>query len=212
MNKQVLPWFQIAIVSLFLLFGLGVGSVLAPRPVTGQSWLFLTLLGTGMALIGFSLLLGTLAKFFKRFQPILHFRKQLGVTGFAYLVILTLVMIPVVVANPLWTEVYRSVGITWLVALLLFFGCTYISRASMIKQLGANRWRFLLRTLSYAGFALVLVALYSVYCVNCLQSGAIPPGADIALVWLGFGVLVFAVRGVLFVYDLVYENLAKNEE
>jgi len=202
-RKQALPWFQVSAFSLVSLLVSGGLVFLLSSPLKGFVWISLSVLGVGVFLIGASLMLASLTAFFaQKFQTLLHFRKQLGVIGFVYLLLFT-VGIGLGIDNlSLWLETYQNTVLTWIGALVFFFLCTFISRASMIKKLGPNRWRRMLRLFSYTGFALVLIAFYNVYCVVCIRGNAVPQGVESVIAFFLFGVFVLILRVLFMIYNL----------
>ncbi len=145
---------------------------------------------TGYFLIGFSLLLGPLGKFWNYFDKFLTYRKQLGIIGFMY------ALIHGVVGTIYWAV---ALGI---IALYLFFICYAISEIIVIKTLGPKRWRRLLRYVSYTAFILATMHIYlaklPVWQEYINSNILFPP---LSLIIFSFGVFVLGFRFYVFIYD-----------
>lgn len=158
---------------------------------------------TGYFLIGFSLLLGPLAKFWNHFDKFLTYRKQLGIIGFMYAllhgVVGTMIYVfpnPDILVNNYWAV---ALG---LLALYLFFICYAISEIIVIKTLGPKRWRRVIRYISYTAFILATIHIYlaklPVWQEYISSNNLLPP---LSLVLFSFGVFVLGFRFYVFIYD-----------
>ncbi|MEY3470729.1 MAG: hypothetical protein RLZZ223_79 [Candidatus Parcubacteria bacterium] len=202
--KKRNPWkniffFSLTTIPLFSVYY--VGTVYESVPVVEMILKGFT--NTGYFLIGFSLLLGPVAKFWNSFDKFLHYRKQLGILGFIYVLIHGFVgTIIYVIPNPslLWTN-YWAVALG-ILSLYLLFICYAISEIIVIKVLGPKKWRRLLRYLSYAAFILATIHIYlaklSVWQGYINSNVIFPP---LSLILFSFGIFVLAFRFYVFVYD-----------
>lgn len=158
---------------------------------------------TGYFLIGFSLLLGPVAKFYNYFDKFLTYRKQLGILGFIYVLIHGVVgTLIYVVPNPsiLWDNYWAvALGIT---SLYLLFICYAISEIIVIRTLGPKKWRRLIRYISYTAFTIATIHIYLAKLPvwqNYLNSDIILP--PLSLVLFSFGIFVLGYRFFVFIYD-----------
>lgn len=161
---------------------------------------------TGYLLIGFSLLIGSLAKFWNRFDKYLHYRKQLGIIGFFYILIHgfvgTLIYVfpnPTILWDHFWVIFYGIIG------LYLFFVCYAISEIVVIRLLGPKIWRRVIRYTSYTAFILgtihLYLAKYSIWQDYIFSSRILPP---ISFILFTFGVSILILRSYVFLYDSFY--------
>jgi DMSO/TMAO reductase YedYZ heme-binding membrane subunit len=158
---------------------------------------------TGYFLIGFSLLLGPLGKFWNYFDKFLTYRKQLGIIGFMYAlvhgVVGTIIYIfpnPDIIITNYWAV---ALGI---IALYLFYICYAISEIIVIKTLGPKRWRRLIRYVSYTAFILATMHIYLAKLPvwqNYINSNILFP--PLSLIIFSFGVFVLGFRFYVFIYD-----------
>jgi DMSO/TMAO reductase YedYZ heme-binding membrane subunit len=158
---------------------------------------------TGYLLIGLSLLLGPLGKFWNYFDKFLTYRKQLGIVGFMYAlihgVVGTIIYVlpnPDIMVNNYWTI---ALGI---IALYLLFICYAISEIVVIKTLGPKKWRRLIRYISYTSFILVTIHIYLAKLLvwqNYINSDILFP--PLSLVLFSFGLFVLGFRFYVFIYD-----------
>lgn len=158
---------------------------------------------TGYLLIGFSLLIGSLAKFWNYFDTYLHYRKQLGIIGFFYILLHgfvgTLIYVfpnPLILWDNFWAISYGILG------LVLFFICYCISEIIVIRLLGPKLWRRLIRYLSYTAFILgtihLFLAKYRVWEEYIMSDRIFPP---ISLTLFVFGVSILVFRTYVFLFD-----------
>lgn len=158
---------------------------------------------TGYLLIGFSLILGPLGKFWNYFDQFLSYRKQLGIIGFMYSLIHgivgTIIYVfpnPDIIVNNYWAV---SFGI---LALYLFFICYAISEIIVIKALGPKRWRKILRYISYSAFILATMHIYLAKLPvwqEYINSDIISP--PLSLILFSFGLFVLGFRFYVLIYD-----------
>ncbi len=158
---------------------------------------------TGYLLIGFSLLIGSLAKFWNYFDTYLHYRKQLGIIGFFYILLHgfvgTLIYVfpnPLILWDNFWVIFYGILG------LVLFFVCYCISEIVVIRVLGPKLWRRLIRYISYTAFILgtihVFLAKYTVWQEYIISDRIFPP---ISLTLFVFGISILVFRAYVFLFD-----------
>lgn len=159
--KRKSPWRQIIVFSLPWILLLGGYYSLSSGVYGFQHFLIKGIIHTGFLLISFSLLLGTLAKFFDRFDKYLHYRKQLGIVGFFYGAIHGL-LAPILYLIPTMPVADRQLqgAFVGLIALALFYVCAYISSIPMIRKLGSARWRKTIRYTSYTGYTIAIVHIF----------------------------------------------------
>jgi DMSO/TMAO reductase YedYZ heme-binding membrane subunit len=159
---------------------------------------------TGYMLIGCSLLLGPLAKFYNIFDPFLHYRKQLGIVGFYYILLHGIVGTALYIFPTPWVlwEKFTAI-VLGLIGLYLLFICTAISEIWVIQKLGPKIWRRCIRYLSYTAFILgtihIFLAKYEVWQEFLLSQNRIFP--PISMVMVGFGIIVLSLRFWVFIYD-----------
>jgi DMSO/TMAO reductase YedYZ heme-binding membrane subunit len=161
---------------------------------------------TGYLLIGFSLLLGSLAKFWNYFDKFLHYRKQLGIVGFIYILIHGFIgTIIYVLPNPaiLWTNYWAiALGMS---GLYILFICYAISEIVVIQKLGPKNWRRLIRYLSYTAFILGTIHIYLAKLPvwqNYINSEIVFP--PLSLIVFSFGLVVLLFRFYVFIYDTLH--------
>jgi DMSO/TMAO reductase YedYZ heme-binding membrane subunit len=158
---------------------------------------------TGYLLIGLSLILGPLAKFWNYFDKFLTYRKQLGIIGFMYALIHGVVgTIIYILPNPdILNTNYWAVALG-IIALYLFYICYAISEIIVIKTLGPKRWRRLIRYVSYTAFLLVTMHIYlaklQVWQDYINSDILFPP---LSLILFSFGIFVLGFRFYTFIYD-----------
>lgn len=161
---------------------------------------------TGYLLIGFSLLLGPLAKFWNYFDKFLHYRKQLGIIGFIYILIHGFIGTMIyVLPTPeiLWTN-YWAVALG-VIGLYILFVCYAISEIVVIQKLGAKNWRRIIRYLSYTAFIFGTIHIYlaklPVWQTYISSERLFPP---LSLILFSFGLAVLAFRFTVFIYDTLH--------
>ena len=158
---------------------------------------------TGYFLIGFSLILGPVAKFWNSFDKFLYYRKYLGILGFIYVLIHGMIgTLIYVVPNPsiLWNN-YWAVALG-IISLYLLFICYAISEIVVIRTLGPKKWRRLIRYISYSAFIIATIHIYLAKLPvwqNYVDSEVIFP--PLSLVLFSFGIFVLAFRFYVFIYD-----------
>jgi DMSO/TMAO reductase YedYZ heme-binding membrane subunit len=158
---------------------------------------------TGYLLIGLSLLLGPLGKFWNYFDKFLTYRKQLGIIGFLYVLIHGVVgTIIYVLPNPdILINNYWGVALG-VISLYLLFICYAISEIIVIKILGPKKWRRLLRYISYTAFILGTMHIYLTKVTvwqNYVNSDILFP--PLSLILFSFGIFVLGFRFYVFIYD-----------
>ena len=158
---------------------------------------------TGYLLIGLSLILGPIAKFWNYFDKFLTYRKQLGIIGFIYVLIHGFIgTIIYILPTPsiLWTN-YWAVALG-VIGLYLLFVCYAISEIVVIKLLGPKKWRRILRYISYTAFILstihIYLAKFPVWQDYINSDILFPP---LSLILFSFGVFVLVFRVYVFIYD-----------
>ena len=158
---------------------------------------------TGYLLIGFSLLIGSLAKFWNYFDTYLHYRKKLGIIGFFYILLHgfvgTLIYVfpnPLILWDNFWAVFYGILG------LVLFFICYCISEIVVIRLLGPKLWRRLIRYISYTAFIFgtihLFLAKYVVWQEYIMSDRIFPP---ISLPLFVFGISILILRFYVFLFD-----------
>jgi len=159
---------------------------------------------TGYLLIGLSLILGPIAKFWNYFDKFLTYRKQLGIIGFIYVLIHGFIgTIIYVLPSPtiLWTN-YWAVALG-IIGLYLLFVCYAISEIVVIKLLGPKKWRRILRYISYTAFILSTIHIYLAKLPvwqDYINSDILFP--PLSLILFSFGVFVLGFRFYVFIYDI----------
>lgn len=159
LKKRKNPWHDVLWLSvpLIVLFGL-YHSFVSGNPITIREFLVKGVTHTGLILIALSLLLGNIAKFWNRYDKFLHYRKQLGITGFYYV----FAHGHVATALYLWDDpaLFRAQWVSFVAGLLSLYVlgiCVEISEIWAIRKLGPQRWRKTIRYLSYTAFILALI-------------------------------------------------------
>lgn len=158
---------------------------------------------TGYLLIGLSLILGPIAKFWNYFDKFLTYRKQLGIIGFIYVLIHGFIgTIIYVLPSPtiLWSN-YWAVALG-IIGLYLLFVCYAISEILVIKLLGPKKWRRILRYISYTAFILSTIHIYLAKLPvwqDYINSDILFP--PLSLILFSFGVFVLGFRFYVFIYD-----------
>ena len=204
--KKRNPWKNIILFSLTTIpfFSIYyVGTVYEPVSIVEMMLKGFT--NTGYLLIGFSLILGPLGKFWNYFDKFLTYRKQLGIIGFMYVllhgVVGTIIYIlpnPDIIVNSYWVV---ALGI---ISLYLLFVCYAISEIIIIKVLGPKRWRRLIRYTSYIAFILATIHIYlakfPVWQAHVNSDIIFPP---LSLILFSFGLFVLGFRFYVFIYDIL---------
>lgn len=198
------PWkniifFSFTTIPFFSLYYIGT----AYKSVSSIEMILKGFTNTGYLLIGLSLLLGPLGKFWNYFDKFLTYRKQLGIIGFIYILmhgaIGTMIYVlpnPDILINNYWGV---ALGI---ISLYLLFICYAISEIVVIKLLGAKKWRRLLRYMSYTAFILGTIHIYLAKLIvwqNYVNSDILFP--PLSLILFSFGVFVLCFRFYAFIYD-----------
>ena len=202
--KKRNPWINIVIFSLTTIpfFSIYyVGTVYESVPIIEMVLKGFT--NTGYLLIGLSLVLGPLGKFWNYFDKFLTYRKQLGIVGFIYVLIHGFVgTIIYILPSPeiLWSNYWSlTLGI---IGLYLLFVCYAISEIVVIKTLGPKRWRRVLRYISYTAFIISTTHLYLAKLPvwqDYINSNIILP--PLSLILFSFGSFVLGFRFYVFIYD-----------
>jgi len=216
--KRKSPWRQVIVFSLPWILLLGGYYSLSSGVYGFQHFLIKGIIHTGFLLISFSLLLGTLAKFFDRFDKYLHYRKQLGIVGFFYGSIHG-VLAPILYLIPTMPVADRQLqgAFAGLIALALFYVCAYISSIPMIRKLGSARWRKTIRYTSYTAYTVAIVHIFLFSYPKWLAYGAslsqgywgLPPMSLFTFL-LGVGVITWRF-GVMW-YDIIRIAQTKKSE
>lgn len=208
MKKRKNPWIQVFRYSMFLMVIFGGYYSLQAQSLEIKTIVLKALTNAAFVMVGFSLLLGPLAKFWDRFDIYLHYRKMLGVLGYYYLVLhAVFAMLLYVLPRGTYTQVTLfSLGFG-MTGLLLFQFCTEISDINIIRAMGANSWRRTLRYLSYSGFIFGFVHLviarwsreWLPYFSNSMDEVELPP---LSLVVAIFSFMVLIFRFYTWMYDI----------
>lgn len=207
--KQKNSWLRVIHFSLPLIIIFGLYHALQTGTWSGQEMLIKGVTHAGLVLIGMSLWLGTLAKFWNRFDRFLFYRKFLGITGFLYLlfhgfIALWLYLLP----NQEFFLEYILSFTTAYIALLIFAFAAKISEIWAIRTLGSKRWRRVLRYSTYTAFILSLYHVYALrvdqWTIYLLGEEGIFP--SLSLVTFSFGIILLIYRFGVFCYD-TYRNL-----
>lgn len=208
MSKRKNPWIQVFLFSLPLMFLAGVYFMFQSGNTNLTDMFVKGLTNVGMFMVGLSLFLGPLGKFWDRFDVYIHYRKMLGVLGYYYLILhAVFAMILYVLprgTNTTLTVISLLFGLT---GLFLFQFCTEISDIDTIRFLGANRWRRTLRYLSYSGFILGYIHLVTArwgsewepFLVETQSTFQLPPLSMLTGI---FGLIVLSLRAYTFFYDI----------
>lgn len=161
-------------------------------------------------LIGLSFVLSSVCYFWNFADHFIIYRKQLGVVGFIYAVIHTLVII--LYLNPIYTNLpsyltqpyFLSYSLA-LAALLMYGGMVIISQQSVIHKIGGKLWRELLRVgyLAYIFSIIHYVMLDYDYWFQWFKGPTswFPPFGFFTSV---FGILVILMRLALMVHKLTH--------
>ena len=216
--KRKSAWKQVIVFSLPWILLLGGYYSVSSGMYAFQDFLIKGIIHTGFLLISISLLLGTLAKFFDRFDKYLHYRKQLGIVGFFYGAIHG-VLAPILYLIPVLPVDDRKLqgAFFGLVALGLFYVCAYISAIPMIRKLGSARWRKTIRYTSYTGYVIALIHIFlfsfpqwSAYAQSLSQGYFGLPPLSLFTWTLGMGVITWRF-GVMW-YDIIRISRTKGTE
>jgi DMSO/TMAO reductase YedYZ heme-binding membrane subunit len=158
MTKRKNPWLQVFYYSLVLMVLFGVYYMFQAQDFKLINIVIKSMTNVGMFMVGQSLFIGPLGKFWDRFDKYIHYRKMLGVLGYYYLLLhAVFAMILYVLPRGTYsTLTLFSLGFG-LTGLFLFHFCTEISDIDTIRSMGANAWRRTLRYLSYGGFIAGLI-------------------------------------------------------
>lgn len=224
--KKKNPWHDVLWFSLplIILFGL-YHSLVSPNPMSMREFFVKGVTHAGLILIALSLLLGNIAKFWNRYDKFLHYRKQLGITGFYYVlahgqIATILYLLP----NPGLLRTEWPSFLTGLLSLYVLAVCMEISEIWAIRKLGSKRWRRTIRYLSYTAFVLALVhigwirweewALYTQDMIPALGSGLlILPQLSLVTFVFSIGVVFWRLGVALYdvVDDIQKHQLAQQE-
>lgn len=200
-------WKTILLASIpYIILFSGYYSISVFRPTSLVEIVLKGFTNTGYVFIGFSLLIGTLAKFWNFFDKYLHYRKQLGIIGFLYIMIHGIVgTLIYVFPNPniLW-ESFWAIALG-LLALYGFFICMMISEVWVIKALGPQRWRKILRYTSFTAYTLawwhILLVKLPIWAIYFHYSDVLLP--PVSLFTFAFATMVLSWRLSVFIYDLL---------
>lgn len=122
---------------------------------------------TAIFLIGLSMILSGLCYFWNIFDPLIRYRKHLGLVGFAFAVVHVALSYPALLSLfnvETWQNGIMWPAFTGLLAMIIFTIMALISNSYMARLLGGKKWRYVLR----AGYiAIILVWLH----VVLLKSG-----------------------------------------
>jgi DMSO/TMAO reductase YedYZ heme-binding membrane subunit len=162
------------------------------------------------AVLGITFILGPLGKFSKRLNRLKIYRKYLGLSGFALVLVHTLLSIAFYfgwdlsfmfsLENPRSLQFYSA-----LVAFMIFLAMSATSSVRAIKLMGARNWKMLQNT-GYLAMALVML-----HFMLANTNGDFAIHRLYALAIFIFGLLVLLVR--LFVLVLVaYERSSRSTQ
>lgn len=206
--KRKNPWIQVVLFSLPLIGIFGVYHNLAtPQYFSLVEFGVKGLTHAGLMLIACSLVLGPTAKFFDSFDKYLHYRKQLGITGFYYVLIHGFIASVLYLwPSPAFFLRFANSIILGLLSLYLLALCTEWSEVYIIRKVGSKVWRKMLRWMSYSAFVLSLIHIWliehqgweSLYFSD--PNRFLPP---LSLLTFFLGSLVVAWRLCVMVYDIV---------
>lgn len=164
-------------------------------------------------LIGLSFVLSSVCYFWNFADHLIVYRKQLGVVGFIYAMIHTLVII--FYLDPVfqnWADYLEQLNfISYslaLAALLMYGGMVMISTKNIIHKIGGKLWRELLRVgyLAYIFSIIHFILLSYSYWVRWFTkpTTVLPPfGIFTAL----FGILVILMRVALMIHKITHKPL-----
>ncbi len=157
--KKKNPWHDVLwfSVPLIIFFGL-YHSLVSPNPMSMREFFVKGVTHAGLILIAISLLLGNIAKFWNRYDKFLHYRKQLGIIGFYYVLVHgQIATILYLLPNPHLLRTEWPSFLAGLLSLYVLAVCMEISEIWAIRKLGSKRWRKTIRYLSYTAFLLALI-------------------------------------------------------
>ena len=208
MPKRKNPWIQVFYYSIVLIIIFGVYYMLQAQDFNLTSIIVKAMTNAGMFMVGQSLFIGPLGKFWDRFDKYIHYRKMLGVLGYYYLLLhAVFAMILYVLPRGTYSSLtVFSLGFG-LTGLFLFHFCTEISNIDTIRSMGANAWRRTLRYLSYTGFISGLIHIITArwskewepYLTESQEMFALPP---LSLLVSIFAAIVLSLRLYTFLYDI----------
>jgi DMSO/TMAO reductase YedYZ heme-binding membrane subunit len=121
-----------------------------------------TVADTAIFLIGLSMLLSSLCYFWNIFDPLIRYRKHLGLIGFAFGLLhigLSFPALQSLFLSETWEKNAMWPALTGLLATLIFAAMALISNSRMAILLGGKWWRYILRT---GYIAVILVWLHVV--------------------------------------------------
>jgi DMSO/TMAO reductase YedYZ heme-binding membrane subunit len=155
----------------------------------------------GLTLAGITFILGPLPRFVKQASRLKIYRRYLGLSSFAFIVVHAAISIIIVYDldlsfmlspdNPRMLQVYSAVF-----AFLIFFLMSVTSSAGAIRMLGPRRWK-LLQTSGYIAIALALVH----FMFANTRGGMFNIGRTYAELVFIFGLIVIIVRIFVFVLE-----------
>jgi DMSO/TMAO reductase YedYZ heme-binding membrane subunit len=163
-------------------------------------------------LIGLSFVLSSICYFWNFADHYISYRKQLGVVGFAYAVIHTLVII--FYLDPIFTNfaeyleqpAFLSYSLA-LAALIMYTGMIVISTQTMIHKIGGKLWRELLRAgyIAYVFSILHYILLSYDFWLRWFTERRtfLPP---FGLITTLFGILVILMRLALMIHKITHEK------
>jgi DMSO/TMAO reductase YedYZ heme-binding membrane subunit len=208
MTKRKNPWLQVFYYSLVLMVLFGVYYMFQAQDFKLINIVIKSMTNVGMFMVGQSLFIGPLGKFWDRFDKYIHYRKMLGVLGYYYLLLhAVFAMILYVLPRGTYsTLTLFSLGFG-LTGLFLFHFCTEISDIDTIRSMGANAWRRTLRYLSYGGFIAGLIHIiisrwkweWAPYLTESQKMFALPPLSILVAIFAG---IVLSLRLYTFIYDI----------
>ncbi len=136
-------------------------------------------------LIGFSFILGPLARFFpKTFVPKLEYRKPLGLWGYGFAIIH--ILLSLLIVEPEVFAGSRLALISGMLAILIFSFVAFSSTVKSINAFGFERWQQIQRT-GYLAYILVILHF------SLLEGGEFI-GRQLGQITLTFALLVLILR------------------
>ncbi len=201
-------------------------SIILTGVVWTYSYLYRGTFNVGMAnrglgdvaiiLIGLSFILSSICYFWNFADRYIIYRKQLGVVGFVYAIIHTLVIVlyldPIITDFATYLEQTNFISYSLaLSALFIYGGMVIISTNAMIHKIGGKLWRELLRV-GYIAFVFSIVHYvllsYPFWIRWFTERGTfLPPfGLLVSL----FSILVILMRIILWIHKLTHKPIIQD--
>jgi DMSO/TMAO reductase YedYZ heme-binding membrane subunit len=192
-------YFRTAIFSL-ILFGLAYSYTnwMGIPGVTNKSVADVSIL-----LMGLSMILSGVCYFWNVFDPLIRYRKHLGLVGFAFALAHVGLSFPALQSLfqvSTWEKGAMWPALTGLLAMVIFAIMALISNSFMARSLGGKTWRYILRT-GYLAIILVwfhVVLLKSARWITWYQNGMQTP-PSLSLIVSIFMVIVVLMRIALWI-------------